>query len=203
MTNKELAEYCSENEISVESKNVSKPTKTEYLNAIYENEGDILGDELIDPITLADDVESFLDVSDTENEVQNNSKKEKQLTRSEKRRLKWKELMPLRRVIINSNDNSQTKIKNQVEFATWGNRLIGHHTDRFVLGRPWHVREGALRNLRNMKISRSIQDEDGNTVRFETVPAYIIQELEPLSKNEIELIAKRQVIRESSIEQTI
>ena len=204
MTNKELAEYCKENNIDVPAKNVSKPSKTEFLNAIYANEEDINSEGIYTEEDALSNADDFLNV-DENNSDENvtESAKQKKESRSQKRQKQWKELMALKRVIINSNDNNQTRIKNQVEYCTWGNRLLGHHTDRFIIGKPWHVREGALRNLKNMMISRSVQDEEGNTVRFETVPAYIIQELPALTKEEIDVIAKRQIIRDSSIESLI
>ncbi len=129
-------------------------------------------------------------------------KEVKKLTRSQKRRKQYNELMALKRVIITSNSTNQTKTDG-IERIAWGNRLLGHQVDNIVLGKPWHVREGALRNLRNSIIRQPIQDDDANTVKFETVPAWNIQVLEPLSKEEIERIAKRQTIRDASIESLI
>jgi len=219
MTNKELAKFCKDNDIHVDSKNVSKPTKAEYILAIEENQAGpkevasaeeamdtVLSDKVVEleGLDTLEDVEEFLNIEEEEDGDQEaETPKVKELTRAEKRKKQWQELMPLRRVIINSNDNNQTRIKNQVEFCTWGNRLLGHHTDRFIVGKPWHVREGALRNLENKQTSLPIQDEEGNTVRFETVPAYVIQRLDQLSKVELENIAKRQIIRDNSIDNLV
>jgi hypothetical protein len=210
MTNKELQKYCTENNIRVDSKNVSKPTKTEFILAINEHEAgpsvatsidDVIDDNMIGSDINAD--ESLDDFFDNDDGVKPKANKNKKITRAEKRKQQYLESMPLRRVIINSNDNNQTRTKNQVEFCTWGNRLIGHHTDRFILGKPWHVREGALRNLQNKKISIPIQDEEGNTIKFEVVPAYVIQRLDDLTKAELEVIAKRQTIRDNSIDNLV
>lgn len=208
MTNKELAKYCEENGIDIDSKNVSKPTKTEYIASIKRAEASNEPSPEIDPVeNLDDDVDDFLDISESGEKDGMQEKvekpKAKKMTRAQKRKQQYNELMALKRVMITKNDNNQTTVKNQVEFCTWGNRLLGHHTDRFITGREWHVREGALRNLQDMKISRPIQDDEGNTIRFETVQAYIIQRLDPLTKQEIEVIAKRQTIRDSSIESLI
>ncbi len=190
MKNKDLIEYCKEEGIEVEAKNVSKPTKTELLDAIKKFEAEQLGE-----------IEGFFEPEEIE-ELENKPEVEKpKMTRAQKRKKQHDELFPLRRVLITSNATNQTQTN--LKFITWGNGLIGHQTDRVYLGKPWHVREGALRNMRNATISKSIQDEEGNTVRFETVPAYNIQELQPLSKKEIDLIAKRQTIRDASIESLI
>ena len=195
MTNKDLAEYCKEEGIEVESKNVSKPTKAEFLAAIKKFEEEQLG--------LAD-ADEFLKGTLPESEIDESSEdkpKKRKLTRAEKRKIQHTELFPLRRVLITSNMTSQTQTN--LQFITWGNGLIGHQTDRVYLGKPWHVREGALRNMKAATITEPIQDEEGNQVKFETKPAYNIQMLDPLSQEEIDKIAKRQTIRDSSIESLI
>ncbi len=192
MKNKDLIEYCKEEGIEVKAKNVSKPTKTELLDAIKAFEKEQLGD-----------IEGFLDAEDTvdEEDTVEPVVAGKKMTRAQKRNKQRLELFPLRRVLVTSNATNQTQTN--LQFITWGNGLIGHQTDRVYLGKPWHVREGALRNLKNARITEPVQDEEGNTVRFETKPAYNIQELSPLSKDEIDRIAKRQIIRDSSIESLI
>jgi hypothetical protein len=210
MTNKELAEYCKEHNIHVNSKNISKPTKTEFLMAIEEHSAgpkvvdsidDAIDEALIAESGQLDSVDDFLNVSDEAEQKKTAPKRKK--TKAEIKKQQYAELMPLRHVIINSNDNNQTRIKNQVEYCTWGNGLIGHHTDRFIIGREWHVSEGALRNLLSKKISVPIQDEEGNTIKFEVMPAYVIQRLDDLTQEEIEVIAKRQIIRNNSIDNLV
>jgi hypothetical protein len=211
MTNKQLQEYCEINNIRVDSKNVSKPTKSEYILAISEHEAglsivdkidDVIDESLIQDTTIDNDSD-LGDFFDNNDNVKPERVKKKVMTRAEKRKKQYAELMPLRRVIINSNDNNQTRTKNQVEFCTWGNRLLGHYTDKFILGRPWHVHEGALRNLEGKQIRVPIQDDEGNTVRFEVMPAYIVQRLDNLSQDEIDVIAKRQTIRNNSIDNLV
>lgn len=205
-TNSELKQYCTDDGIKVESKNVSKPTKKEYLTAIklaanssQELEPEVITetDELEDEMTDADD---FLNIGEPVATKVISSKKKK-LTRAQKRKIQYSELMPLRRVLITSNATNQTQ--QNLHFVTWGNGLIGHNTDRVYLGKPWHVREGALRNMEQAIITTPVQDDEGNQVRFETKPAFNIRRLDPLSKTEIELIGKRQTIRDSSIESLI
>ncbi len=196
MTNPKLKEYCEENDIAIEAKNVNKPNKTEYIDAIgkyiKDDEVDIEDNWLPKPEATEE-----LEIS----EIKKN--KEIKLTRSQKRKKQYSEMHALKRVIITSNDSSQTKVNNQVNYVTWGNRLLGHQTDRVIFGKPWHVREGALRNLRGTTIYKSVQDEEGNTVRTEKVSKFIIQDLAGLSQEEIDLIAKRQIIRDSSLESLI
>ena len=195
MTNNDLMQYCKDEGIEVEAKNVSKPTKKELLTAIKKFEQSQFGDN-VDDFLAADEK-----VIEAEKLARETKPKNQKLTRAQKRKKQYNELMPLKRVLITSNADNQTKTN--LEFITWGNGLIGHHTDRVYLGKPWHVREGALRNMRRAMITRSVQNEDENKIDFETVPAYNIQELDPLSESEIELIAKRQTIRNASIESLI
>ena len=209
MTNKELEAYCQRNSINIDSKNVSKPTKAELLAAI-EAAGDLMEESTIKNEGLdeygMDDVEDFLNTEPEELTVESFKPKtaeEKKLTRAQKRIKQRDELMPLRRVLITNNNSSQTTIKTQVHYSTWGNRLLGHHTDRFVCDSAWHVREGCLRNLESMVLNIPVQDDEGNTVRFETKQAYVVQRLAPLTVAERSTIGKRQQVREASIEESI
>lgn len=203
-TNSDLKDYCQSEGITVSSKNVSKPTRAEYLKAIQDFEQNnnepvekIINDELdesnmtsIDDF-LNDDVLEFIE----------KSKNSTRLSRAEKRKMQYEELMPLRRVLITSNSTNQTQTN--LHYITWGNGLLGHMTDRVFLGRPWHVREGALRNIEAAMITEPVQDYDTNTVKFESKPAFNVKKLDPLTKEEIDKIAKRQAIRNASIESLI
>ena len=196
MTNADLAEYCDNEGIDVDSKNVSKPTKEEFLLAIAAFEAE-----------QNENIDDFLKQKDEGNTDGLQEKQEtkevepKKLTRGQKRRKQYNELMPLRRVKITTNADNQTKTS--LVFITWGNGLIGHNTDRVYLNKPWHVREGALRNMENAITTDPVQDDEGNTVRFETKPTYNIIRMDPLTKHEIEIIKKRQIIRDASIESLI
>jgi hypothetical protein len=215
MNNKDFKEYCDAEGIEVDSKNVSKPTRAEYIAAIEKFESkhfkkvvDSEPEEVEEKIEEDDfskeveEVKSAVTVSAAQDKEEFKAEEPKKLTRSQKRRKQYNELMALKRVIITSNANNQTKTDG-IERIAWGNRLLGHQVDNIVIGKPWHVREGALRNLRASMIRQPVQDDDSNTVKFEVVPAWNIQELEPLSKEEIEKIAKRQAIRNASIESLI
>ena len=208
MKNADLKEYCVEEGIDVDSKNVSKPTRAEYISAIEAFEGNnaekVVTEEfetIVDNSDFDREVET-IKAKGAENGVQEESKTKKVETRKDKKRKQYNELMSLKRVIITSNAVNQTKTGG-IERISWGNRLLGHNTDNVIIGKPWHVREGALRNLKNAKINQSIQDDEGNQVRFEIIPAWVIQYLDPLTKDEIKKIAKRQTIRDASIESLI
>ena len=199
LTNKDLKEYCDNEGIDVDSKNVSKPTKKEYIAAIEKHTS-----------AQNDADDDFLNVEDEgikdglqEEEKTSSEKEVKTLTRAQKRRQQYNQMMVKKRVMISSNQDNQTKVKNSMFFVTWGNRLLGHQTDRIILDKPWHVREGALQNLRSVIVTESVQDEEGNKIDTVTKPGYIIQELKPLTKKEIDVIAKRQLIRDSSIDSLI
>ena len=207
MTNKDFKEYCEEEGIDVDSKNVSKPTKTEYIAAIEKFEkNQMIRVADIEPETIADsfsnEVEEINIKTKEANGLQEKQETKKVENRVQKKRRQKRELTALKRVIITSNSTNQTKTGG-IERISWGNRLLGHQTDNVVIGKPWHVREGAIRNLRIATISQSIQDDEGNQVRSEIVPAWIIQELSPLTKDEINKIAKRQTIRDASIDSLI
>ncbi len=210
MTNKDLKEYCEEEGIDVDSKNVSKPTKVEYIDAIERFEsGNVQKvvtqefETIAEPeIKIEDDFAKEVTAINDSTGVQENKTKKVTETRAQKRRKQYNELMALKRVIVTSNQTNQTKTGG-IERISWGNRLLGHNTDNVVIGKPWHVREGALRNLKDAKITQSVQDDDGNQVRFETIPSWIIQYLDPLTQKEIDKIAKRQTIRDASIDSLI
>ncbi len=191
-TNKELLELCEERNIEVNSKNVSKPTKKEFIVALESDDSE---------------ADSFLETSTPEPvvaEVKETAKVvrgRKPLTKAQVKRIQFNELMALKRVIVTQAGDSQTKVQHQT--FSWGNRVVGHQTDRVVFGKPWHVREGALKNIKLAMTTESVQNTDNNRVDTVSKPQFIVQELAPLSRDEIEIIGKRQTIRDSSIESLI
>ncbi len=205
MTNKDFKEYCEEGGIDVDSKNVSKPTRKEYIKSIEKFEGSLAETNESKPEVIERSepvVDSFAAEVESMNKEVTPVTTGSRTNRKQKKRAQEKEVMSLKRVLITSNSTNQTKT-NGIERISWGNRLVGHNTDNVVIGKPWHVREGALRNMRGAVISQSIQDDDANQVRSETVPAWNIQLLDPLTKKEIEKIGKRQIIRDASIESLV
>ena len=209
MKNADLKEYCKDEGIDVDSKNVSKPTRKEYIasiEAFENNQGDKVITEEFETIADEDDFTREVAMIKSEGEPdglqEKETKKEKVVTRQQKKRSQHKELMALKRVIVTSNATNQTKTGG-IERISWGNRLLGHQTDNVVIGKPWHVREGALRNIKNAKITQSVQDDEGNQVKTETINAWVVQYLDPLTKDEIVKIGKRQTIRDASIDSLI
>ena len=208
MKNADLKEYCVDEGIDVDSKNVSKPTRKEYIQAIEKFEA-IIGEPVVTEEfeTIADEDDFTKEVAEIKLEtlpdgVQEKDQTKKIVSRKQKKRAQEKELLALKRVIVTSNATNQTKT-NGIERISWGNRLIGHQTDNVVIGKAWHVREGALRNMKGATITQSVQDDDGNQVKFETVDSWVIQYLDPLTKDQINKIAKRQTIRDASIDSLI
>ncbi len=195
-TNKELKEICEERNIEVDSKNVSKPTKKEFLTAIEKDDASADSFLTDNAIEIVEKVEEK-----TETKVDVKEAKKKELTKSEMKRMQFNELMAMKRVIVTQVGDNQTKLQNKT--FSWGNRVVGHQTDRVVFGKPWHVREGALRNIRAAMVTESVQNFEQNRVDTITKPEYIVQDLTPLTKKEIEAIAKRQTIRDSSLESLI
>ena len=210
--NDDLKEYCTDAGIDIDSKNVSKPTRKEYIDAITKFESSFTDEpsekenEEIDSTEPVFEDNSFLNEIKPigeNNGLQEEDKKTKKVeTRAQKKKKQYNTMHALKRVLITSNSTNQTKT-NGIERITWGNRLLGHQTDNVVIGKAWHVREGALRNMKSSIITNSIQDDEGNQVRFETVPAWNIQILEPLTEKEIEKIGRRQTIRDASIESLV
>ncbi len=203
MTNPELKKFCKEENIDVVSKNVSKPTKTEYLAAIKLSYATPTEPEEVDSIDEIEESDEDFLKNDFEEKPKPAKVVEVKETRSQKRKKQRNEMFALKRVIITSNDDSQTKVNNMVNYVTWGNRLLGHQTDRVIFGKPWHVRVGALNNLKDNILYKSIQDDEGNSVKTQTMPKYNIVYLDKLTEDEIELIAKRQTIRNSALDSLI
>jgi hypothetical protein len=193
--NEDLKQYCIDEGVDVDSKNVSKPTRKEYIDSILAFEAKAAQKE-------EKETEEFLSEPEPATPVVAKKEVKKEVSKKDIAAQKRAFMNKRIRVLITSNSTNQTKTGG-LERITWGNRVLGHHTDNVVLGRPWHVREGALNNMRQAMTRNSIQDDEGNQVRWETVPTYNIQILEPLTESEINKIARRQTIRDASIESLI
>jgi len=181
----ELKEYCVETGIDVESKIKDKPTKA----------------ELIDSIVKIEAIDTPDEIKELEESV---PKKTKTLSKQEainlKRKIQKSELMPQRRCIIRSNQTNQTPPP-EFEWITWGNDNIGHQTDKVIFDRPWHVREGCLRNLRKVTYRKSVPSDPSAPLSkpvFRDFPLYSIEMLDPLTPKELKIIAERQTIIDSS-----
>jgi len=125
--------------------------------------------------------------------------KPKRKKRKTARELK-QELLALKRVIVRErrhimdyqNDNS-----NRVIFITWGNAIVGFHTNRVIFDRPWFLPVGCIKNLEQVEY-RPIDNK--RTSVAQTLPptkAYSIEYLPLPTKEELNKIAERQRLREA------
>ena len=189
MTNAQLEGFCNDLGIDVKAKG-KKPNKAEYMAAI----ASYYGIDTEEPDESTDEADKIIDKLS-----KNFGKKEKK--ESEKKR-QLKELMALRRVQISSNKDNQKDPSNLniVHTVSWGNRVVGYYTDRFILNKPWHVREGALRNLRNATFRKSVVNSATHETTMITVPMYNIAELPPLTEEEIKEMAAKQKTRNAAVD---
>lgn len=201
-TNLDLINICDELNLTVEAKNTQKPNKMELIAAIEKYNGvtdttDAVATETegVDTNELSvDEFEEFMGESKADDVVATVVKKKKKLSRREMKDM----LFPLRRVQVLANDETQTK--RDVKFITWGNDIIGHNTDRLLMGRPWHIREGALRNLRENMVSRSVPHPETGNPEFIEMPAYNIIDLPMLKLEEYKALGKRQEMRNAAVD---
>ncbi len=211
MKNADLFEYCKDNGVEIEANNVSKPTKREMISALvaaekYQDVVEDTNDEVKeDAITVREeidqatqdetsDADEFLNVGTTNARKRKKSENEKRIEAANKK----KAMSVLKRVIITEPNRTQTAISNQAYYCSWGNGVIGHFTDKYILGSEWHVRLGALKNLESATTLVTAIDKATGEMKTHKAKKYNIQYLEPLTKAELELIAKRQVIKESA-----
>jgi len=187
-TNAQLLSLVDDLGIEVESKN-QKPNKAELIAALDNYYG-------VSEETEDEDVQV-----EEETSPKKSKKTNKKVEAAKKKREQYKVFMRLVRVNVTSNAQNQTKAApNQVLNVTWGNEVLGYHTDRLVLGKPWHIRFGALQNLKNAVIVQSVQNDEENRVDTIEFPAYNIIELPMLNKKELEKLAKKQTIRDESLD---
>ena len=175
MTNKELQALIDDFELTVVAKIPNKPTKAELivtLNAFKVQQDIINGAE---PEVAEDELSEELEEESTDKATSNESvpvvkasKPAKELSRNERKALQRADLMRKERVVIYDMQDTQTKIPAQS--VTWGNGLIGIHSDVVELasGKPQYVRRGALANLRLATYTKSIQEEEYGPVEQRT-----------------------------------
>ena len=200
MTNKELQTLIEDFELSVNPKTPGKPTKAELVAALvaYKTQQDIING--VEP-EIQDD-EDGIDASNEDTNVESVSvqkpaeqkvaKPARELSRNERKALQRADLMRKERVIIHDMQDTQTKVPAMT--ITWGNGLIGIHTDVVDLasGKPQHVRRGALANMRNATFTRSVQEEEYGPVEQRTDYRFSIKELDGLTEDEIANLAAQQ-----------
>ena len=198
MTNKDLQTLIEDFELTVNPKTPGKPTKAELvavLNA-YKTQQDIING--IEPEVAAEDEEE-LDTNVESESVPKPvepkiavAKPARELSRNERKALQRADLMRKERVVIHDMQDTQTKVPAMT--VTWGNGLIGIHTDVIDLSssKPQYVRRGALANLRLSTYTQSIQEEEYGPVEQRTEFRFSIKELDGLSEDEIANLAAQQ-----------
>ena len=204
------------------AKNPHKPNKTEVINAILAAEKSEVKGVTEEEVTeeRAEELEqenqdeflkealaeaTIVETEETEEAENINIRtisfadpRFKRLPDIVKKREQERRLFPFKRVLITSNQTNQTQ--HNLIRVTWGNTLIGHQTDNVLLGKPWHVRVGALNNLKEAETTKQEWDEIGNKIVYTPIPAYNIVELEPLTEAEIKEMAKKQTVRNAAVE---
>ena len=195
MTNKDLQALIDDFELTVDAKTPNKPTKAELvatLNAFKVQQDIING---VEPEVVEDEDETTDEVTSTESAPAVKTvaaKPARELSRNERKALQRADLMRKERVIIHDMNDTQTKVPAQS--VTWGNGLIGIHTDVIDLSssKPQYVRRGALANLRLATYTQSIQEEEYGPVEQRTEYRFSIKELDGLSEDEIANLAAQQ-----------
>ena len=197
MTNKELQALIDDFELTVQAKTPNKPTKAELIATLEafkneqnringvedEEENDTENDELV-----GEDDSGSTKPKKTEDVA----KPAKSYSKAERKKLQMADLLRKERVLIYDIQDNQTKTP--AITVTWGNSLIGFHSDVINLesGKPQYVRRGALANLRNATFTRSIQEEEFGPVKNVVEERFNIKELDGLTEEEIEILASKQ-----------
>lgn len=189
-TNSELKEMLEVLELSTpKAKNPFKPNKDEMVKALmtFKREQDrINGYEPEEGDEPEEDEEE-------EAEVVASPRKKKDST-AEKAALLKADLMRSELVIIHDTQTSQTQTAAMT--ITWGNRILGIHTDVVHFGKPWYVRRGALANIRFNEITEYNQEE-GGPMRTETRKRYMITDVAGWTEEELASHAADQRVRNS------
>ena len=199
MTNKDLQTLIEDFELTVNPKTPGKPTKAELVAALnaYKTQQDIING--IEPEVAAEDEEEELDTNVESVSVPKPvepkiavAKPARELSRNERKALQRADLMRKERVIIHDMQDTQTKVPAMT--VTWGNGLVGIHTDVIDLSssKPQYVRRGALANLRLSTYTQSIQEEEYGPVEQRTEFRFSIKELDGLNEDEIANLAAQQ-----------
>ena len=198
MTNKDLQTLIEDFELTVNPKTPGKPTKAELvavLNA-YKTQQDIINGiepevSIEEEAELDTNVESVSVPKPVEPKIAV-AKPARELSRNERKALQRADLMRKERVVIHDMQDTQTKVPAMT--VTWGNGLIGIHTDVIDLSssKPQYVRRGALANLRLSTYTQSIQEEEYGPVEQRTEFRFSIKELDGLSEDEIANLAAQQ-----------
>lgn len=188
MTNKELQTLIDDFELTVDAKIPSKPTKAELIATLtkFKVQQDVING--VEPDVEEEDENDELV---PEKKVVT-SKAARDLPKNERRALQRADLLRKERVLVYDVQDTQTKMPAMT--VTWGNSLIGIHSDVINLesGKPQYIRRGALANMRNATFTRSIQEEEFGPVVNKTEFRFNIKELDGLTEDEIDALAAKQ-----------
>ena len=193
MTNKELQALIDDFELTVQAKTPNKPTKAELIATLEafkkeQNRINSIEDEEENDELVGEDDSGSTKPKKTEDVA----KPAKSYSKAERKKLQMADLLRKERVLIYDVQDNQTKTP--AITVTWGNSLIGFHSDVINLesGKPQYVRRGALANLRNATFTRSIQEEEFGPVKNVVEERFNIKELDGLTEEEIEILASKQ-----------
>lgn len=131
-------------------------------------------------------------------EFEEQEEQEDGLTDNERIQKTMEEATKLVRVIITPMDSSKRDYQGDVFSA--GNAVVPTMTKYIPFGVEWHVPQIILNTIKEKVINRFIakKDERGREYReYQEVRAYSIQELPPLTKEELEELAKSQEMRQA------
>jgi len=199
-TNKELVEYCNKNDIPIIAKNKYKPSKAELLNSIkkfMESDADDIAVETIED--KIDEIDTITDEPENIEEPETNSEEELEADAKKDAIAKIKEKTALVRVIVRLNSELRENVlPNQMMEVSWGNSVVGHIYEKFPLNKPWHLTKGSVDALKRITFRKPIINDRGDIEGYVDVKKYFIEELPPLSKEELKELAKRQLINKAS-----
>lgn len=131
-------------------------------------------------------------------EFEEQEEQEDGLTENERIQKTMEEATKLVRVIITPMDSSKRDYQGDVFSA--GNAVVPTMTKYIPFGVEWHVPQIILNTIKEKVINRFIakKDERGREYReYLEARAYSIQELPPLTKEELEELAKSQEMRQA------
>lgn len=111
------------------------------------------------------------------------------------------EELKLIRVIVTPNDASKREF--QSELIQAGNSVLGTISRAIPFGVEWHIENILLKSLRERQMHVMVKRKNSEGREYyesKLIPAYTIQELPPLTKEELAELARNQAARNSVVE---
>lgn len=191
-TNSELKEMLEIFELSTpKAKNPFKPNKDEMVKALMQYKRH---QDEINGYAPEEGDEPDEDEEEVQEELVPAPSRKKKDGSAEKAALLRADLMRMERVIVHDTQTSQTTA-NAITIS-WGNRVLGIHTDVLRFDKPWYIRRGALANIRDNEITEYVQDEEG-VMRTETRHRYMITDVGGWTEKELAERVSDQNVRNS------